>query len=104
MNYEPPTFAEDVDDGCTLHVRVHPGARRNDIAGLHAGAVKISIAAPPADGRANEALIAFLAELLHIPRARISLVSGATGRSKVLRITGKSAAEVQAALFPIESC
>lgn len=104
MNYEPPTFAEDVEDGCTLRVRVHPGARRNDVAGLHAGAVKISIAAPPTDGRANEALIEFLADLLRIPRARISLVSGAAGRSKLLRIAGKSAAEVQAALFPIVSC
>ncbi len=104
MNYLPPSFAQDVEDGCTLAVRVHPGARRNDVAGLHAGAVKISIAAPPEDGRANEALIAYLAELLKVPRARISLVSGAGSRSKVLRITGKSAAEVEAALFPVQSC
>ena len=104
MNYEPPSFAQDVEDGCTLTVRVHPGARKNDVAGLHAGAVKISIAAPPADGRANEALIAYLGELLKVPRARISLVSGAASRSKVLRITGKSAAEVHAALFPVELC
>lgn len=104
MNYESPSFAQDVEDGSTLAVRVHPGARKNDVAGLHAGAVKISIAAPPADGRANEEMIAYLAELLKVPRARISLVSGAANRSKVLRITGKSAAEVQAALFPIESC
>lgn len=104
MNYEPPSFAQNVEDGCTLAVRVHPGARKNDVAGLHAGAVKISIAAPPADGRANEELIAYLAGLLKVPHARISLVSGATGRSKVLRITGKSAAEVQAALFPVELC
>lgn len=104
MNYFPPSFAQDVEDGCTLAVRVHPGARKNDVAGLHAGAVKISIAAPPVDGRANEALVAYLAELLKLPRARISLVSGASGRSKVLRITGKSAAEVEAALFPVQLC
>lgn len=104
MNYLPPSFAQDVEDGCTLAVRVHPGARKNDVAGLHAGAVKISITAPPADGRANEALIAYLAELLKVPRARISLVSGASNRSKVLRITGRSAAEVETALFPIKSC
>ena len=104
MNYLPPSFAQDVEDGCTLAVRVHPGARKNNVAGLHAGAVKISIAAPPADGRANEALIAYLADLLKVPRARISLVSGASSRGKVLRITGKSAAEVATALFPIESC
>jgi len=92
----------DVPDGCTLIVRVHPGAKRNAIGGLHAGALKVSITAPAIDGRANDALIAFMAEWLDVPRARISLVSGATNRSKTLRIAGKSAAEVEAAL--IECC
>lgn len=104
MNYDPPNFVQDVADGCTLSVRVHPGARKNDVTGLHAGAVKISITTPPTDGRANEALIAFVAELLRMPRARVTLLTGATSRSKQLRITGKSAAEVQAALFPVETC
>lgn len=98
------TFAEDVEDGCTLSIRLHPGARKNGVAGIHAGAVKISLTAPPLDGRANESLIEFLAELLRIPRARISLLTGTTSRMKRLRITGKSAAEVQAALFPVERC
>jgi uncharacterized protein len=93
-----------MSQGCTLSVRVHPGARKNDVTGLHAGAVKISITTPPTDGRANEALIAFLAELLRVPRARVTILSGATNRSKLLRITGKSAAEVHAALFPAEVC
>ncbi|GGG63036.1 DUF167 domain-containing protein [Edaphobacter dinghuensis] len=98
------TFAQNVPDGCTLAVRVHPGAKKNDVTGLHAGAVKISLTTPPVDGRANEALIEFIADLLRIPRSRIALLSGTTSRMKVLRITGKSAAEVQAALFPIELC
>ncbi|MEO6816874.1 MAG: DUF167 domain-containing protein [Edaphobacter sp.] len=98
------TLAHDVADGCTLPVRVRPEAKKNDIAGIHAGAVKISLTAPPVDGRANEALIEFVAELLRIPRSRIDLLSGTTSRMKVLRITGKSAAEVQAALFPVELC
>lgn len=97
-------FAEDVEDGCTLAVRVQPGARKNDISGIHAGAVKISLTAPPVDGKANEALVEFLAARLRLPRARISIVSGAMGRLKRLRITGKSVAEVQAALFPVEIC
>jgi hypothetical protein len=99
-----PVFAHDVADGCTLAVRVHPGAKKNGVTGIHAGAVKISLTTPPTDGRANEALIALLAELLRIPRARISLTSGATSRTKLLRITGKSAAELQAALSPIIAC
>ena len=95
-------FARDVADGCTVSVRVHPGTRKNGVSGIHAGAVKISLTTPPVDGRANEALIAFVAELLRLPRGRVNLVGGATSRSKVLRITGKSAAEVRAALFPVE--
>jgi uncharacterized protein (TIGR00251 family) len=91
-------FAKDVADGCTLSVRVHPGARKNGVTGVHGNSAKIALTAPPIDGKANEALIAFLAEALRLPRARVSLVSGATSRSKILRITGKSAAEVATAL------
>ncbi|MBS1801151.1 MAG: YggU family protein [Acidobacteria bacterium] len=93
-------FAFDTPDGCTLSVRVHPGAKRNAVTGLHAGAVKIALTAPPVDGKANEALIAFVAEQLRLPRSKVALVAGATSRSKTLRITGKSAAEVHAALSP----
>lgn len=94
------TFAQDGRDGCTLTVRIHPGARKNAVTGTHDSALKISLTTPPVDGRANEALIAFLAETLRLPKARIVLMTGATSRSKTLRITGKSAAEVQAALDP----
>lgn len=97
-------FARDLPDGCTLSVRVHPGAKKNAVTGIHAGAVKIALNAPPVDGRANEALIAFIAEQLSLPRSRIALISGASSRSKVLRITGKSATEVQAALSPAVDC
>ena len=93
-------FAKDVTDGCTLTVRVHPGARKNGVTGVHAEAVRIALTTPPVDGRANEALIAFLAEALRVPRARLTIVAGLTSRAKTLRITGKSAAEVVAALNP----
>jgi uncharacterized protein len=104
VSMEASAFAQDVADGCSVAVRVHPGARMNGVTGVHAGAVKISLTTPPTDGRANEALIALLAELLRVPRTRISLVSGITSRTKQVRITGKNAAEVQAALFPIVAC
>jgi uncharacterized protein len=97
-------FAKDVADGCTLSVRVHPGARKNGVTGVHADALKIALTTPPVDGKANEALIAFLAETLHLPQARVRLVAGATIRAKTVRITGKSAAEVAAALLPVETC
>jgi uncharacterized protein (TIGR00251 family) len=97
-------YLRDTPDGCIVPVRVHPGARCNAVAGTHDGALKISLTAPPTDGRANDALIAFLAERLHVPRARIALLTGATSCSKTIRITGRSAAEVQAALSPTQSC
>lgn len=97
-------FAQDVADGCTLAVRLHPGARKNAVTGVHDGALKISLTTPPVDGRANEALLAFVAEALGLPKARVSLLSGQTSRSKLLRITGRSAAEVTAALDPVILC
>ncbi len=104
MSSEIPAFAHDIADGCNLAVRVHPGARRNGVTGLHAGAVKNSLTTPPTDGRANEALVALLAKLLRLPKARISILSGVTSRTKLLRIDGKSAAEVQNALSPTTRC
>jgi uncharacterized protein (TIGR00251 family) len=90
----------DGSDGCTLPVRVHPGAKRNAINGIHDGALKISLTTPPTDGRANEALIGFVADILRLPKARVSLVSGQTNRSKVLRITGLNAEEVRTLVSP----
>ena len=104
MSLMDSSFAKDVTDGCTLAVRVHPRARKNSVTGVHADTLKIALTAPPVDGKANEALIAFLADTLRLPRARVALVSGLTSRAKMVRITGKSAAEVAAALLPIETC
>lgn len=87
------------NDGCILSVRVHPGAKRNAITGSHDGALKISLTTPPTDGRANQALIAFLAERLHIPRLSIELISGAASRSKTLRLTGITTTEAEARLL-----
>ena len=93
-----PLAIRDISDGCTLPVRVHPGARRNAITGVHDGALKVSLTTPPTDGRANQALIAFLAGELHIPRARVTLLTGTTSRSKSLHIAGLTAAQLRAAL------
>lgn len=93
-------FTRDTPDGCTLSIRLHPGAKKNAVTGLHDGALKIALNAPPVDGKANDALIAFVAERIKLPRSKITLIAGTTSRSKTLRITGKSAAEVAAALSP----
>ena len=97
-------WVRDAPDGCLLHVRVHPGARRNAAIGVHADALKVSLTAPPVDGRANEALIAFLAEALQLSKAHVGLVSGTASRSKVIRIVGKSAAEIEVALGGTVNC
>ena len=88
----------DVPGGCTLAVRVHPGSRHNAITGEHDGALKISLTKPPTDGRANAALVGFLAEKLNIPRTQISILTGATSRSKTLRLVGITSAEATASL------
>lgn len=86
-------------DGCTLPVRVHPGAKRNAINGTHDGALKVSLTTPPTDGRANAALIEFLADRLNVPRARITLLTGAASRTKTLRIAGLTQNEVEEKLL-----
>ena len=93
-------YTHDAPDGATLAVRIHPGARKNAVTGIHDNALKISLTTPPIDGRANQALIDFLSDRLRLPKARIALLSGHSSRAKLLRITGKSAADIQAALDP----
>ena len=74
--------------GEDLELRVHaqPGARRTEVQGLHAGAIKIKLQARPVEGAANEALLQFLAEALRVPRRRCVLTSGETSRQKRIRI------------------
>ena len=76
-----------------LRVRVAPGARTAAVVGRHGEAWKLRVAAPPADGKANEAVLRLLAETLAVPRARVALVSGHSGRDKVVELTGIDAAE-----------
>lgn len=72
----------------TLTLHVQPGARKNEIVGLHGDALKVRIAAPAADNKANAALTAFLSETLGVQRSVITIRHGATGRRKVVEITG----------------
>ncbi len=81
-----------------LSLHVQPGAKRSELAGMHGGALKIRLAAPPVDGRANDCLIAFLADRLDVARRRIELVGGASSREKRVRISGIDAAAARARL------
>jgi uncharacterized protein (TIGR00251 family) len=70
----------------TLHVQ--PGAKRSEISGLHGDALKIRLASPPIEGRANEALLRFIAELFAVPLRNIELLRGAQSRHKIVKVTG----------------
>ena len=76
------------DGRITLTLHIQPGAKKTEVAGLHGEALKIRLAAPPVDGKANEALLRFVAETLGLPKSAVSLKSGQTSRRKVLEISG----------------
>jgi len=88
----------DNPDGATFAIKVHPRARKNAITGELGGALKLSLTAPPVEGRANEACIEFLANLLKVPRSSVTIASGQSSRRKVIRVSGVSADEVQTRL------
>jgi hypothetical protein len=79
-----------------VSVHVQPGARRAGVAGRHGAALKLRVTARPVDGKANAAVVALLADLLALPRASITLVSGATSRQKRLRITAGAGTDAAA--------
>ena len=81
--------------GVTFAVRIHPRAKKNAITGEFGDALKISLTAPPIDSRANDACIAFLAELLNLPRSSITITSGQSSRNKVIHVAGISADELR---------
>jgi hypothetical protein len=77
-----------VEGGVVLVVHAQPGARRSEVVGRHGEAIKIRVAAPAVEGRANEALIAFVAEQFGLRRSAVSVRSGASSRHKRLRLDG----------------
>lgn len=88
----------DTPSGATFSVRLHPRAKKNAITGTLGDALKISLTAPPLEGRANHACIEFLADVLMLPRSSITIAAGQTSRNKLIRISGVSAADVEARL------
>lgn len=75
-----------VEDGITLTLHVQPGAKRSEIVGLHGDALKLKLAAPAEDGKANAALLRFIAEQFQVSLREVVLLQGATSRHKVVRI------------------
>ena len=94
----PKNAAGPAPASCRLEVKVIPGASLDEVAGTMGNAVKIKLRAPPVEGRANEALIEFLAARLDLPRRALSLVRGDTSRQKLLRVDGLDLPAVRARL------
>ncbi len=92
----------DHPEGATFAVRVQPGARKTAITGTQgAGAeatLKLALAAPAIEDRANEALVEYFTKLFGVPRSAVHVLSGEHSRNKVIRIRGRSAAELDGTL------
>ena len=95
------------ETGVTLAVRAQPGAKKTAITGIYGeGAtaqLKIAVQAPPIEGRANEALIAFLANTFNLPKSAVEITSGELSRSKVFFLRGVTLAYAEAALSRMQS-
>lgn len=87
--------------GVTLTVRVVPRAHKSEITGLHGEALKVRLAAPPVEGAANRALVAFLADCLGLRPQQVRIEGGERSRQKRVRIEGLTTAEVLERLLPI---
>jgi hypothetical protein len=77
-----------VPNGVRIAVRVQPRASRDALVGVHDGALKIALTAPPVDGEANAALVAFVAAALGVPRRDVRIARGETSKTKVLEVVG----------------
>ncbi len=82
-------------DTVTIPVRAVPRASRNALDGVVEGALRVRLAAPPVEGAANKALIAFLAEVLEVSKRDIAIAMGDHGRRKLVRVAGLAADEVR---------
>ena len=83
-----------------ISIYVQPGAKSTEVSGEHDGALKLRINAPPVDGKANAAVIAFLAERFAVSKSKVLLLSGDTNRRKRLRVSGVTAESAAKQLLP----
>jgi uncharacterized protein len=85
-------------ESALLNIRVQPRAKRDEVVGERAGAIVIRLKAPPVDGKANAALIEFIANAARVPRSRVEIVRGATSREKTVRVDGVAEQDLRRAL------
>ncbi len=94
------SWAAEHQDGVAMLLHCQPGAKVSRVVGEHGERLKISLHAPAVDNKANDVLIAFLAERLNLPRKHIELLSGHTSRQKRVLIHGESLARVRQVMMP----
>lgn len=82
-------FLERRDPVVRIRLHIQPGAKRNQVVGLHGEALKVQIKAPPEDGRANAELLGFLAAVLEVSKRDLTLVTGLTSRQKVVEVANR---------------
>ncbi|HUX90145.1 MAG TPA: DUF167 domain-containing protein [Gallionellaceae bacterium] len=85
-----PEWYRTSGDCITLTLHVQPGAKQTTVAGLHGDALKIRLAAPPVEGRANEALLRFIADLFKVPLRNVELKQGGQSRHKRVEVRGSA--------------
>jgi uncharacterized protein (TIGR00251 family) len=90
----------DTDEGCSFQVRLQPRARKSGFQGESGEALKVAVNAPPIEGRANAALIEYLAEFLKVSRRSVTIASGERSRLKMVRVQGVSAEEARRRFSP----
>ncbi|HEY4937625.1 MAG TPA: DUF167 family protein [Actinomycetota bacterium] len=107
MSPDLSAAVRDVPGGVELSVFCQPKAARSALIGMHGGALKAKVKAPPVEGKANQALLDLLAGALGVPRGRLTLVSGEQSRNKRVRVDGVDATTalgaIMAALAPLSA-
>lgn len=94
-----PAWCSPTAEGVRISVQLAPNARQNEICGIHDGALKIRLQAQPIEGRANEALLRFLADRLGVAKSAVTLLHGHTSKRKVVSVSAPlSVADVEARL------
>jgi uncharacterized protein (TIGR00251 family) len=85
----------ETSSGVNFAVKVRPRAKKNAISGEVGDALKLSLTAPPVDGKANHACIEFFANVLKVPRSSVTIAAGQTSRNKVIRVIGLTAQQIR---------
>ncbi len=98
MSSEPIQATE---GGVRLRIHAQPGAKRTEVIGIHGDAIKIRVHAPPVEGKANDELLRFLAQLLKINRQHIELTAGLTSRSKTFEARGVGVSEARSLILKV---